>query len=170
MPKARSFFQASCLITGYLTIDSSSSTTNALVIMDTSVRNIITSSIVHIHVYNKPVVKILHHTINVTSTEVEFFVLYCGINQATWSHDIFRIIVITDFIHATKKIFDLLSHPLQKQSAFILSGLRLFFMHHPKNTIEFWKCPSKSNWYLHKTVDSDTKFFYLAPLLPNRYL
>jgi len=87
---------------------------------------------------------------------VEFFVLCCGINQATQLHDIFRIIVITNSIHAAKKIFNLLSHPLQKQSASILRDLRSFFMHHPKNTIEFWECPSKSNWCLYKAVDSDT--------------
>ena len=95
--------------------------------------------------------------------------LHCGINQATQLHDIFRIIVITDSIHATKKIFDLLFYPLWKQSAFILRDLRSFFMHHPENTIEFWECPSKSNWCLYKAVDLDTKFFYLAPLLLNRY-
>jgi len=49
-----------------LAIESSTFATNVLVITDTSVRNNITSSITHIRVHNKPVVKTLHHTVNVT--------------------------------------------------------------------------------------------------------
>jgi len=126
-------------------------------------------SIAHIHVHNKPMVKTLHHIINVTSTEAEFFVLYCGINQAICSHEISKIIVITDLFHATKKIFDPSSHSLQKHFALILKDLREFFSHCSKNIIEFWECPSKSNWHLHKAVDIDTKSFCLASLLPNKY-
>jgi len=86
--------------------------TNALVIMDASVKNSIATSISHIHVHNKPVVKTLYYTVNVTSTEVEFFALRYGINQVTSFHEISKIIVITDSFHAVKKIFNILSHPL----------------------------------------------------------
>jgi len=95
-----------------LAIESSSSVTNVLIIMDASVKNSVATSISHIHVHNKPVVKTLYHTVNITSTEVEFFTLHCGINQVTSSHEISKIIVITDSFHATKKIFDMSSHPL----------------------------------------------------------
>jgi len=98
-------------------IKSFSLATNALVITDASVKNSVATSISHIHVHNKPVVKTLYHAINVTSTEAEFFVLHYSINQATSSHEISKIIVITDLFHAAKKIFDTLSHPLQKHSA-----------------------------------------------------
>ena len=80
-----------------------------------------------------------------------------------------RIIIVTDSIHVTKKIFDPSSHSLQKQSTLILSELREFFNRSDMNTIEFWECPSKSNWHLHKAVNSDTKSFNLAPLLLNKY-
>jgi len=142
--------------------------TNALVITDASVRNNVTSSIAHIHVHNKPVVKTLHHTVNITSMEVEFFALRCDINQVSHSYDISKIIVITDFIHTAKKIFNPSLHPLQKQSAFILRDLREFFNHHLNNVIKFWKCLSKSNWHLHKDIDMDTKSFYLTPLFSNK--
>jgi len=151
-----------------LAIESSVSATNALVITDASVRNNIVSSITHIHVHNKPVVKTLHHTVNITSIEVEFFALCCGINQASRSCNISKIVVITDSIHATKKIFDPSSHPLQKQSASILRDLREFFNCHPDNVIKFWECPSKSNWHLHKTININTKSFYLTSLFPNK--
>jgi len=61
-----------------LAIESSSLVTNALVIMDASVKNSVAMSISHIYVHNKHVVKTLHHTVNIISTEVEFFVLCCG--------------------------------------------------------------------------------------------
>ena len=79
-----------------------------------------------------------------------------------------KIIVVTDSIHIAKKIFDPSSHMLQKQAASILSELKEFFNHCSTNTIEFWECLSKSNWHLHKAVDTDTKLFNLAPLLPNK--
>ena len=62
-------------------------------------------------------------------------------------------------------------HPWKesRQSNFVLSELREFFNRRNTNTIEFWECPSKSNWHLHKAVDSDTKLFNLTPLLPNKY-
>jgi len=137
-------------------------------IADASVKNNVASSIVHIHVFNKPVVKTLHCTINVTSSEAEFFTIRCGINHAVLSQEISKIIVVTDSIYIIKKIFDLSLYMLQKQAAFILSELREFFNCHPTNAIKFWECPSKSNWYLNKAVNTDTKSFNLTPLLPNK--
>ena len=54
----------------------------------------------------------LHHAVNVTSTEAEFFAIRYSINQAVHLQYVFKIIVITDFIYATRKIFDPSSHPL----------------------------------------------------------
>jgi len=151
-----------------LTIESSISVTNTLMIIDASVRNNVMSSIAYIHVHNKPVVKTLHHAVNITSIEAEFFALCCDINQASYLYDISKIIIITDSIHAAKKIFITSSHPLQKQSASISRDLREFFNCHSDNGIEFWECPSKSNWHLYKAVNMDTKFFYLTPLFSNK--
>jgi len=151
-----------------LAIESSNSLTNALVVTDASVKNNVASSIVHIHIHNKPVVKTLHHAVNAMTSEAKFFAIRCGINQATLSHEISKIIVVTDSIHVAKKIFDPFSHMLQKQAALILRDLREFFNCHPENVLEFWECPSKSNWHLHKAVDTDTKSFNRAPLLPNK--
>jgi len=134
--------------------------------MDASVKNNVASSIVHIHVYNKLIVKMIHHVINVMSTKAKFFAIRCGINQVFHLQDIFKIIVVTDSIHTAKKIFDPSSHLLQKQVALILNNLREFFNHHHENTVKFWECPSKSKWNLHKYVDIETKSFNLTPLLP----
>ena len=122
----------------------------------------------YIHVCNKPIVKMLHHAINITSSKAEFFAIRCSINQAIYLHGISKIIVVTDSIHVAKKIFDPSSHPLQKHMAFILNDLREFFTCHQENIIEFWKCSSKSKWNLYKRVDIETKSFNLTLLLPNK--
>ena len=106
--------------------------------------------------------------LEVSSSEAKFFAIRCGINYTVLSYETSKIIVVTDFIHVTKKIFDLSSHMLQKQATFILSELREFFNCRNTNTIKFWECSSKSNWHLHKAVNLDTKSFNLTPLLPNK--
>jgi len=52
----------------------------AVIVSDASIKNQVTMSIVHIYVYKTPVVKIIHHAINVTSTETELFAIRCGLN------------------------------------------------------------------------------------------
>jgi len=102
------------------------------------------------------------------SSKAEFFTIRCGINQAIISHEISKIIIVTDSIHAAKKIFDLSLYILQKQVVFILKDLRGFFNCHYENIIEFWECPSKINWKLHQNVNNEMKSFNLAPMLPNK--
>ena len=116
-----------------LAIESSNTPTNALVVTDASVKNNIAVSIVHIHVHDKPLIKTLHHAVNVMSSEAEFFAIRYSINQAVISHAISKIIIVTNSIHAAKKIFDPSLHMLQKQVAFILKDLKGFFnCHHEK--------------------------------------
>jgi len=95
-----------------LAIKLSNTLPNALVIMDASVKNNVAFSIVHIYVYNKPIIKMLYQAINIISTEAELFAIRCGINQAIHLHNISKIIIVMDSIHAAKKIFDPSSHSL----------------------------------------------------------
>jgi len=81
--------------------------------------------IAHIHIYDKPIVKTLHHTVNITSIEAKLFAIRCGINQAVNSQGTLKIIVITDLIHSAKIIFDSLSHPYQVHTAAILGSSSL---------------------------------------------
>ena len=113
-----------------LAIESSSTSSNTLIVMNTSVKSNITIFITYIHIYNKPIIKTLHHTINVTSTEAKLFTIRCDINQVIYLHNISKIIVVTDSIHVARKIFDPLSHPFQKYVAIILKDLREFFSHY----------------------------------------
>ena len=79
----------------------------AVVVSDMSIKNQVATLITYIHVYNNPVIKTLYHAINDTSTKTKIFAIRCGINQATQLININCIIVITDLIYATKRIFDL---------------------------------------------------------------
>jgi len=93
-----------------MVIESSDSLSTAIVVTDASIKNDIAISILHMHTFNSPLIKTLHHTVFVTSTEAELFAIRCSINQAANQEDISKIIVITDSIHGAKKIFDLLPH------------------------------------------------------------
>jgi len=106
-----------------MTLQLSSSPNSAIVITDASVKNNIATSISHIHILNHPLIKTVHHAAYVTSTEAELFAIRCSINQACSKNDISKIIVITDSIHAAKKIFESSPHPYQLHMTSILQEL-----------------------------------------------
>ena len=149
-----------------IVIESSNSPSTAIVVMNTSVKNDITTSISHMHTYNNPITKTLHHIVYITSTEAELFAIRCSINQASNHIDISKIIVVTNSIHIAKNFFDSSSHPFQAHSTAILSELWEFFLWHQSNFIKFWECPSYFNWSLHKIVNKETKAFNSTSLFP----
>jgi len=110
-----------------LAIESLSTPSHALVIIDAGVKNNAATSISHMHIHNKPVTKTLHHVVNVTSTEAKLFTIRCGINQATSHNSVSKIIIVTDSIHAAKKIFDTVSNSYQVHTSSIFKELRTFF-------------------------------------------
>ena len=75
----------------------------ALVIIEASIKNDVVTSIVHIYIHNKLIVKTLHYMVNITSTEAELFIIRYSINQATNIQEILKIVVITDLIYAAQK-------------------------------------------------------------------
>ena len=149
-----------------MVLQTSSSPHTALVITDASIKNNIATSISHIHSMNSPLTKIVHHASFVTSTEAELFAIRCGINQVCSKDNISKIIVITDSIHAAKKIFDSDSHSYQLHSIAILCELQEFFNSNSNNIIEFWECPSCLKWRFHCDVNKDSKSFYPTPSYP----
>jgi len=82
-------------------------------------RNNIAIFILHIYSHNKPIIKTIHHAVNVTTTKAELFTIRCGINQAVGIPNAKCIIIITDFLHTAKKIFNSSTHPYQIHSAII---------------------------------------------------
>jgi len=153
-----------------IVIEASSSQSIAIVASDTSIKNDITTSISHTHISNQPLIKTLYHTAFVTSTEAKMFTIRCSINQATARTNVSKIVIITDSIHAAKKIFDPSSHLFQIQLVAILENLCFFFSKDPNNSIEFWECPSRLNWHLYKAVDLKMKAFYPTLSYPSKTL
>ena len=149
-----------------MVLESSSSLSVTIIASDMSIKNNVATSIAHIHTYDKPLIKTIHHAINITSMEAELFALRCRINQATHINNISKIIVITDSIHVVKRIFDPSIHSFQVQSAAVLSDLRYFFNCQTNNSIKFWEHPSCLKWHLHNEVDKETKMFKPLPLYP----
>ena len=93
-----------------ISIISSLDPSYACVVTDTSIKNNIATFITHIHVHNKPVIKTIYYTVNVTSIEAGLFTIRCGINQATNISGISKIVIIMDLLHAAWRIFDSLLH------------------------------------------------------------
>ena len=110
-----------------MTMQSSFSPHMAIIVTDASIKKDIATSISHVHISDHPLIKIVHHAAFVTSTEAELFAIRCSINQACSKENISKIIVITNSIHAAKKIFDNKSHPYQIHTTAILCELRRFF-------------------------------------------
>jgi len=111
-----------------MVIEASSSPSTAIVVTDASIKNDVAISISHIHIYDNPIAKNVHHVVYVTSTEAELFTMRCGINQASNHNSISKIIIVTDSIHVARKIFDLSLYLFQVHSVAILAELRWFFL------------------------------------------
>ena len=122
-------------------------------------------SIAHVHLFNSPLKKTLHHAINVITTEAELFAIRCRINQATQIPGTSCIIIITNM---AQRIFNSTIHPYQIQSIAISKDLQKFFNKHSNNSVEFWDYPSDKDWHLHTQVDREMKKFNLIPLYPSK--
>ena len=139
---------------------------SSIVISNVSIKNYVATSISHIHLHDKPIIKTIHQVVNITTTEAELFAIQCGINQVVDIPNVNYIIIITDFFYAAKRIFDFSSHLYQIHSAIISWELREFFLRNNNNHIEFWDCSSKQNWLLYLLVDKDSKSFNLLSIVP----
>ena len=109
-----------------LAIESSNNPSHALVITDTSIKNNIATSISHMHIYNKPITKTLHHVVNVSSIEAKLFAIRCSINQSTNSSGISKIIVVTNSIHTMKNFLTHLPILTRATQFLFLRNFKLF--------------------------------------------
>jgi len=83
-------------------LHSSSSPHTTIVTTDASVKNDITTSVLHVHICNHPLIKTVHHAAFVTSTEAELFAIRCGINQAYSKENVSKIIIVTNVVATTR--------------------------------------------------------------------
>ena len=133
-----------------------------IIVSDMSIKNNIVTSITHIHTYNSPVIKTIHYTTNIISTEAELFAIRYRINQVVWLPNIKQITIITDSIYTAENIFNSSVHSYQSQTTFIAKDIRFFFEKNHCNFLKFWNCSSQDNWLLHKVIDKETKSFNLT--------
>ena len=87
-------------------IHASTDPKTVIIILDTSIKNNIATSISHIYSLSNPIKTMLHHAVNVMTIEAELFTIRCRINQAVQILGVAHIIVITDTIYAAHCIFD----------------------------------------------------------------
>jgi len=102
-----------------ITLQALSDLLTVIVVSDASIKNHVATSIAYVHIHSSPVVKTIHHALNIMSTKAKLFVIRCGINQATHLLNIKRIVIISDSIHVAKRIFDSSVHLYQIYSAAI---------------------------------------------------
>ena len=115
----------------------SSNSFSSIIISDTSIKNYVAMSILHIHSYDKPVIKTIHKVVNVTTTEAELFAIQYSINQAVGITNINHIVIIMNSLYTAKRIFDSLLYPYQIYFAAISHELRDFFLKDTNNCIKF---------------------------------
>ena len=96
--------------------NSTSNSNTILVISDISIKNNVTTSILHVYNGWNIIAKTIYHTMNITSTEVELFLIRYRINSAIQVPNVGQIIVITNTILAAKCIFDLSNYSSQLHS------------------------------------------------------
>ena len=70
-----------------------------VIVLNTSIRNNVTTSITHVYSFDNPLKKILHYAINIISIEVELFAIRCEINQVIQIPSSSHIIVIIDVLY-----------------------------------------------------------------------
>ena len=126
-----------------MTLQLSSSPYMVIIVTDASIKKDIATSISHMYICNHPLTKTVHHAVYIMSTEAEIFAIRCGINQVYSKKNISKIVIITNSIHATKKIFDSKSHSYQLHTTAILQELHWFFAKDQNNSIKFWECHSR---------------------------
>ena len=73
-----------------------------IIISNTSIKNNIAMTISYVCLGYNILVKTIHYTVNITSTEMELFAIRCGINQVIQVINVICIIVITDAIHLVR--------------------------------------------------------------------
>ena len=139
------------------TIRASSDLFSSIIVSDVSIKNQVAIFISHIYSFNKPIVKTLHRDTNITIAKTELFIIRCDINQAVTDPSVKHIVVITNSLHITRKIFNSFTHLYQIHSAAISSELREFFSKDTLNRIKIWDYPSKQQWALHQMVNKETK-------------
>ena len=64
-----------------IALTSSSDFSITLIVSNTSIKNQVVTFISHVHVHNKQIIKMIHHMVNVTTTEAKLFTIRCVLDM-----------------------------------------------------------------------------------------
>ena len=142
---------------------------NIAIIVDGGIKKLqVATAVMHIWTDNSIVRCLQVNSINVTSIEAELMAIRLGLIPAIEEENIHNIIVITNSIAATKKIFESKTDPLQNMFIPVTSEINSFFRKDSRNKIQFWFCPSKAKWPKHKLVDDQVKANNCTPIFSSK--
>jgi len=108
------------------------------------------------------------HAMNASSTEAEIMAMRIGLEFALSMDDIKHITLITDSIHAAKRIFNTTIHPYQSLVTPLAIKIHEFFVKLADHIISIWHCPSNLKWKPYKDVNTDVKSSQIAPIFPSK--
>jgi len=128
----------------------------------------VATAVAHIWSENSIIQHLQVNLINITSIEAELMAIRLGLIPAIEEENVHNIIVITDSIAATKKVFESKTDPLQNMFIPVTLAIDSFFRKDGRNKIQFWFCPSKAKWPKHKLVDDQVKASNCAPIFPSK--
>jgi len=141
-----------------------SSPSHTCIIADGGVKNGTITAISHIWHANTRIKRLQMHAMNASSTEAEIMAMRIGLEFALSIEDIKHITLITDSIHAAKKIFDTTIHPYQSLITPLATKIHEFFAKLADHIISIWHYPSNLKWKPHKDVDNDVKSSRVNPI------
>ena len=104
----------------------SSDPLTVIIVSNTSIKNNIITSITHIYLFNSSLKKTLHYTSNVITMKAELFAIRYGINQASQIPGTSHIIIITNTLYVSQRIFNSTICLYQIQLIAISKDLQIF--------------------------------------------
>jgi len=140
-----------------------SSPLHTCIIADGGVKNGSVTAISHIWHANTRIKRLQMHAMNASSTEAKIMAMCIGLEFILSMEDIKHITLITDSIHAAKKIFDTTMHPYQLLVTPLATKIYEFFAKLADHIISFWHCPNNLKWKPHKDIDNDIKSSQVNP-------
>jgi len=142
--------------------------THTCIIADEGVKNGTATAISHVWHTNARIKRLQMHTMNMLSTEAEIMAIHMGLDFTLSMENTGHITLITDSIHAAKRIFDMSSHPYQSLVTPLATKIHHFFAKSPNHVIEIWHCPSNLKWKPHKDIDNVVKASQIAPTFSSK--
>jgi len=139
------------------------------IIADGNVKDQLTTAAIYCYKDHSDPHKVKFYATSITSSEAELMAINIGLLHTLVLPDTQNIVVITNSIHTTEKLFASHIHPFQSLTILLANNLTSFFDRDPSNQIHFWACPDKAKWRQHLSMDCNSKDTgCIIPILPSK--